>query len=68
MVKVMERTAVELAREFRVRVQVVYDVIYTIQTKNGLTFRKVGNRFNFTPEELDMVESYLNKRGHQKVM
>lgn len=68
MVKVMERTAVELARQFRVRVQVVYDVIYTLQTKNGLTFRKIGNRFNFTPEELDMVEAYLNKRGHQKVM
>jgi len=39
-----------------------------LQTKKGLTFRKNGNRYNFTPEELDMVEAYLTKRGHQKVM
>lgn len=64
----MERSAVELAKLYRVRVNVIYDVIYTLQTKKGLTFRKNGNRYNFTPEELDMVEAYLNKRGHQKVM
>ena len=58
----------QLARQFRVRVNVVYDVIYTLQTKKGLTFRKNGNRYNFTPDELDMVEAYLTKRGHQKVM
>jgi len=64
----METTAMQLARQFRVRVNVVYDVIYTLQTKKGLTFRKNGNRYNFTPDELDMVEAYLTKRGHQKVM
>ncbi len=64
----METTTMELARQFRVRVNVVYDVIYTLQTKKGLTFRKNGNRYNFTPDELDMVEAYLTKRGHQKVM
>jgi len=64
----METTAMDLARQFRVRVNVVYDVIYTLQTKKGLTFRKNGNRYNFTPDELDMVEAYLTKRGHQKVM
>ena len=68
MVNVMERSAIELAKLYRVRVNVIYDVIYTLQTKKGLIFRKNGNRYNFTPEELDMVEAYLTKRGHQKVM
>ncbi len=64
----METKAMDLARQFRVRVNVVYDVIYTLQTKNGLTFRKNGNRYNFTPDELDMVTTALKDRGHQKVM
>jgi len=64
----METKAMDLARQFRVRVNVVYDVIYTLQTKNGLTFRKIGNRYNFTPDELDMVTTALKDRGHQKVM
>jgi len=64
----METTAMQLARQFRVRVNVVYDVIYTLQTKKGLTFRKTGNRYNFTPDELDMVTTALKNRGHQRVM
>jgi hypothetical protein len=64
----METTAMDLARQFRVRVNVVYDVIYTLQTKNGLTFRKTGNRYNFTPDELDMVTTALKDRGHQRMM
>ena len=64
----METTAMDLARQFRVRVNVVYDVIYTLQTKNGLTFRKTGNRYNFTPDELDMVTNALKDRGHQRMM
>jgi hypothetical protein len=49
-------------------VNVVYDVIYTLQTKKGLTFRKTGNRYNFTPDELDMVTTALKDRGHQRMM
>lgn len=47
MVNVMERSAMELAKLYRVRVNVIYDVIYTLQTKKGLIFRKNGNRINF---------------------
>jgi len=43
-------------------------VIYTLQTKKGLTFRKTGNRYNFTPDELDMVTNALKDRGHQRMM
>ena len=64
----METTAMQLARQFRVRVNVVYDVIYTLQTKNGLTFRKTGNRYNFTPDELDMITTALKDRGHRRMM
>ncbi len=58
----------ELARQFRIRVNVVYDVIYTLQTKKGKTFKKTGNRYNFTPDELDMITTALKDRGHRRMM
>jgi len=68
MVKTMETSAMELARQFRIRVNVVYDVIYTLQTKKGKTFKKTGNRYNFTPDELDMITTALKDRGHRRMM
>jgi hypothetical protein len=64
----METSAMELARQFRIRVNVVYDVIYTLQTKKGKTFKKTGNRYNFTPDELDMITTALKDRGHRRMM
>ena len=64
----METSAMGLARQFRIRVNVVYDVIYTLQTKKGKTFKKTGNRYNFTPDELDMITTALKDRGHRRMM
>lgn len=60
-------TVMELAMQYQARPGVIYDIIYTLQVKEWEQFTKKGNRYHFTPEQLEMIKAGLAQRGYRSL-
>ncbi|MDD4041817.1 MAG: hypothetical protein PHP84_12495 [Mesotoga sp.] len=61
-------TVSELARKYRVRLTVLYRLIYDLEFTTGNFFTRIGRKITFTPNEVEIVEKELQKRGYMEVM
>ena len=63
----MRSQVLQLARTYGLRPNTVYTSIYCLMTERSLDFRKKGGMYYFTPEQLQLIEEDLNKRGHYRL-
>ena len=61
-------TVSDLARKYRVRLTVLYRIIYDLEFTSGNFFTRKGRKITFTPGEVEVVEKELHKRGYREVM
>jgi len=59
-------TVNQLARHFKVRPAVIYDVIYTLETRDGIKFNKIGRFYTLKDEEIEIITQELKKRGYSE--
>ena len=57
-------TVKQLAKKFKVDRAVVYDVIYNLEIKDGVGFKRSGRTYLLEGDRLELVLKALKKRGY----
>jgi hypothetical protein len=56
----------ELARDYRMRPNHVYHVLYELEARREITPARCGKYLQLTPLEIETLEKELQRRGHQR--
>ena len=56
----------ELARDYRMRPNHVYHVLYELEARREITPKRSGKYLQLTPLEIEALEKELQRRGHMK--
>jgi len=54
----------DLARQYRVRINVIYKIIYDLETVQGFEFTKRSGKYQLGPKSIELIESVLKDRGY----
>ncbi len=57
-------TVKQLAKKFKVDRAVIYDVIYNLEIKDGVGFKRSGRTYLLEGNRLELVLKELKKRGY----
>jgi len=55
---------VELAQKYGVSVMTIYNIVLELRTRKRMRFTKRGGKYNFTPQEQEIIEKELRRRGY----
>ena len=56
----------ELARDYRIRPNHVYQVLYELESRRQIAPKRSGKYLQLTASELEAIEKELQRRGHLK--
>jgi DNA-binding transcriptional regulator YhcF (GntR family) len=56
----------ELARDYRMRPNHVYHVLYELEARREIAPKRAGKYLQLTASELQTIEKELQRRGHLK--
>jgi len=59
-------TVNQLAREFKVRPAVIYNIIYSLEITQDIAFSRQGRNYALTTNEVEIITRELRKRGYKK--
>ena len=54
----------DLAKKYRIRINVIYKIIYDLETVQGFEFTKRSGKYQLGPKSIELIESVLKDRGY----
>jgi len=54
----------DLAKKYLIRINVIYKIIYDLETVQGFEFTKRNGKYQLGPTSIDLIESVLRDRGY----
>ncbi len=54
----------DLAKKYRIRINVIYKIIYDLETVQGFEFKKRSGKYQLGPASIELIESVLRDRGY----